>query len=59
MRSWKAKRGGKMKDVIDTVTRVKKLRDAEAKRMLKEASIICGTIIVLAVIIIVVGVRIA
>jgi hypothetical protein len=48
-----------MKDVIDTVTRVKKLREAEAKRMLKEASIICGTIIVLAVIIIVVGVRIA
>jgi hypothetical protein len=34
-------------------------RQAEAKRMLKEASIICGTIVVLAVIIIVVGVRIA
>jgi hypothetical protein len=48
-----------MKDVIDTVTRVKQQRQAEAKRMLKEASIICGTIIVLAVIIIVVGVRIA
>ena len=43
-----------MKDVIDTVTRVKKLREAEAKKMLKEASIICGTIIVLVVTIIVV-----
>lgn len=59
MRSRKAERGGKMKDVIDTVTRVKKLREAEAKKMLKEASIICGTIIVLAVIIIVVGVRLS
>jgi len=48
-----------MKDVIDTVTRVNQQRQAEAKRMLKEASIICGTIVVLAVIIIVVGVRIA
>jgi hypothetical protein len=43
-----------MKDVIDTVTRVKKLREAEAKKMLKEASIICGTIIVLVVTIFVV-----
>jgi hypothetical protein len=34
-------------------------RQAEAKRMLKEASIICGTIIVLAVIIIVMGVRLS
>ncbi len=48
-----------MKDVIDTVTRMKTLREAEAKKMLKEASIICGTIIVLAVIIIVVGVRLS
>jgi hypothetical protein len=46
-----------MKDVIDTVTRIKQQRQAEAKKMLKEASIICGTIIVLAVVIIVVGVR--
>lgn len=48
-----------MKDVIDTVTRVKKLREAEAKKMVREASIICGTIVVLAVIIIVVGVRLS
>jgi hypothetical protein len=46
-----------MKDVIDTVTRVNQQRQAEAKRMLKEASIICGTIIVLAVVVIVMGVR--
>jgi hypothetical protein len=46
-----------MKDVIDTVNRVKQQRQAEAKRMLKEASIICGTIIVFMVIIIIVGVR--
>ena len=43
-----------MKDVIDTVTRVKKLREAEAKKMLREAMIICGTIIVLVVTIFVV-----
>ena len=48
-----------MKDVIDTVTRIKQQRQAEAKKMLKEASIICGTIIVLAVIIIVMGVRLS
>ena len=47
-----------MKDVIDTVTRMKEKREAEAKKMMREASIICGTIIVLAVIIIVIGVRI-
>jgi hypothetical protein len=41
----------------DTATRMKKLREAEAKKMLKEASIICGTIIVLAVVVIVMGVR--
>ena len=46
-----------MKDVIDTVTRVKKQREIEAKKMLRESMIICGTIIVLAVIIIVIGVR--
>lgn len=46
-----------MKDVIDTVTRVKKQREAEAKRMVKEAAVICGTIILLAVIVIVIGVR--
>ena len=42
----------------DTVTRVRERQEAEAKKMMREASIICGTIIVLAVIIIVVGVRI-
>lgn len=41
----------------DTVTRMKEKREAEAKKMVKEASIICGTIILLAVIVIVVGVR--
>jgi t-SNARE complex subunit (syntaxin) len=41
----------------DTATRVKEKREAEAKKMVCEASIICGTIIVLAVIVIVVGVR--
>jgi hypothetical protein len=56
VRSRKAARGGKMKD---TVTRVKEKHQAEAKKMLRESMIICGTIIVLAVIIIVVGVRIA
>jgi hypothetical protein len=47
-----------MKDVIDTVTRVKKQREAEAKRMVKEAAVICGSIILVAVIVIVVGMRI-
>lgn len=41
----------------DTATRAKEKREAEARKMLKEATIICGTIIVLAVTIIVVGVR--
>ena len=41
----------------DTVTRMKEKREAEAKKMLRESMIICGTIIVLAVIIIVIGVR--
>jgi hypothetical protein len=48
-----------MKDVIDTVTRVKQQRKAEAKKMVKECTIICGTIIVLTVTIIIIGIRIA
>jgi hypothetical protein len=47
-----------MKDVIDTVTRVNQQRQAEAKKMIRECSIICGTIIVLTVTIIFVGLRI-
>jgi len=43
----------------DTVTRVKEKHEAEAKKMVKEATIICGTIIVLTVIIIIVGVRLS
>ena len=43
----------------DTVTRMKEKREAEAKKMLRESMIICGTIIVLVVIVIVVGVRIS
>ena len=42
----------------DTVTRMKEKREAEAKKMLRESMIICGTIILVAVIVIVVGVRI-
>lgn len=38
----------------DTVTRMKEQREAEAKKMLREATIICGTIIVLVVTIFVV-----
>ena len=38
----------------DTVTRMKERREAEAKKMLREATIICGTIIVLVVTIFVV-----
>jgi hypothetical protein len=41
----------------DTVTRVKEKQQAEAKKMLRESMIICGTLIVLIVVIIVVGVR--
>lgn len=41
----------------DTVTRVKEKHEAEARKMLRESSIICGTIIVLTVIIIIVSVR--
>jgi hypothetical protein len=38
----------------DTVTRMKEQREAEAKKMLRDATIICGTIIVLAITIFVV-----
>lgn len=41
----------------DTVTRVKEKHAAEARKMVRESMIICGTIIVLAVTIIVVGMR--
>jgi uncharacterized membrane protein YiaA len=47
-----------MKDVIDTVTRVKQQRQAEARKMINECTIICVTIIVLTVTIIFVGLRI-
>jgi hypothetical protein len=43
----------------DTYTRMKEQHAAEAKKMVREATIICGTIIVLTVIIIVVGVRLS
>lgn len=42
----------------DTATRVKEKRQAEARKMVREATIICGTIIVLTVTIIFVGIRI-
>jgi len=42
----------------DTATRARERQEAEAKKMVKEATIICGTIIVLTVIIIIVGLRI-
>jgi hypothetical protein len=41
----------------DTATRARERHEAEARKMLLECSIICGTIIALTVIIIVVGVR--
>ena len=41
----------------DTVTRVKEKHEAEAKKMLRESMIICGTLVALIVVIIVVGVR--
>ena len=41
----------------DTATRARERHEAEARKMLRECSIICGTIIVLTVIIIVAGVR--
>jgi hypothetical protein len=43
----------------DTVTRVKEKHEAEAKKMLRESMIICGTLVMLIVVIIVVGVRIS
>jgi hypothetical protein len=41
----------------DTVTRVKEKNEAEAKKMVRESMIICGTLIVLIVAIIFVGLR--
>ncbi len=43
----------------DTVTRVKEKHEAEAKKMLRESMIICGTLVVLIITIIVIGVRMA
>jgi len=42
----------------DTATRIKEKRETEARKMIREATIICGTIIVLTVTIIFVGLRI-
>jgi hypothetical protein len=42
----------------DTATRAKEKHQAEARKMIKECTIICGTIIVLTVTIIFVGIRI-
>jgi hypothetical protein len=41
----------------DTVTRVKEKHEAEAKKMVRESMIICGTLVVLIVVIIFVGLR--
>ena len=41
----------------DTVTRVKERHEAEARKMVRESMIICGTLVVLIVVIIIVGVR--
>jgi hypothetical protein len=43
----------------DTATRARERQEAEAKKMVREATIICGTIIVLAVIVIVIGMRLS
>jgi hypothetical protein len=43
----------------DTATRARERHEAEARKMVRECSIICGTIIVLTLIIIVVGVRLS
>jgi hypothetical protein len=43
----------------DTVTRVKEKHQAEAKKMLRESMIICGTLVVLIITIIVIGVKMA
>jgi hypothetical protein len=42
----------------DTATRAKEKHQAEAKKMVRESMIICGTIIVLTVTIIIIGIRI-
>jgi hypothetical protein len=41
----------------DTVTRIKEQREAEARKMIREATIICSTMIVLGIVIIFVGLR--
>ena len=43
----------------DTATRAKEKHEAEARKMVKESMIICGTLVVLIVVIIVVGVRLS
>jgi hypothetical protein len=43
----------------DTATRARERHEAEARKMVREATIICGTIIVLMVVVIVVGVRLS
>ena len=42
----------------DTATRARERHETEARKMIREATIICGTIIVLTVTIIFVGLRI-
>ena len=42
----------------DTATRARERRETEARKMIREATIICGTIIVLTVTIIIIGIRI-
>jgi len=41
----------------DTATRARERQQAEARKMIRECTIICGTIIVLGIIIIAVGAR--
>ena len=41
----------------DTATRARERQEAEAKKMLREATIICSTMIVLGIVIIFVGLR--
>lgn len=43
----------------DTAARAKEKHEAEAKKMVRESIIICGTLIVLIITIIVIGVRMA
>jgi hypothetical protein len=47
------------KPMKDTVTRARERQQAEARKMIRECTIICGTITVLMIIIIVVGVRLS